>query len=89
MYLNKSHMITNPVPRGKGIIVVHVSKSECTFTCLVQNRKKKQKKKKKKKTANLHIITKTRLYNSDPHEPHFYIVKLGFTGVYIIFLISS
>ena len=32
-------------------------------------------------------ITKTRLYNSDPLEPHFYIVKLGFTGVYIIFLI--
>ena len=25
-------------------------------------------------------ITKTRLYNSDPLEPHFYIVKLGFTG---------
>ena len=23
-----------------------------------------------------------------PLEPHFYIVKLGFTGVYIIFLIS-
>ena len=32
---------------------------------------------------------KTRLYNSDPLEPHFYIVKLGFTGVYIIFLISA
>ena len=35
------------------------------------------------------VITKTRLYNSDPLEPHFYIVKLGFTGVYIIFLISA
>ena len=34
-------------------------------------------------------ITKTRLYNFDPLKPHFYIVKLGFTGVYIIFLISS
>ena len=34
-------------------------------------------------------ITKTRLYNIDPLEPHFYIVKLGFTGVYIIFLISA
>ena len=32
-------------------------------------------------------ITKTYLYNFDPHKPHFYIVKLGFTGVYIIFLI--
>ena len=31
-------------------------------------------------------ITKTCLYNFDPLKPHFYIVKLGFTGVYIIFL---
>ena len=36
-----------------------------------------------------HSITKTCLYNFDPLEPHFYIVKLGFTGVYIIFLISA
>ena len=28
-------------------------------------------------------ITKTFLYNFDPLKPHFYIVKLGFTGVYI------
>ena len=34
-------------------------------------------------------ITKTRLYNFDPLKPHFYMVKLGFTGVYIIFLISA
>ena len=34
-------------------------------------------------------ITKTRLYNIDPLKPHLYIVKLGFTGVYIIFLISA
>ena len=34
-------------------------------------------------------ITKTRLYNFDPLKPHFYIVKLGFTGVCIIFLISD
>ena len=33
-------------------------------------------------------ITKTCLYNSDSLKPHFYIVKLGFTGVNIIFLIS-
>ena len=25
----------------------------------------------------------------DPLKPHFYIVKLGFTGVFIIFLISA
>ena len=37
----------------------------------------------------LPVITKTYLYNSDPLKPHFYIVKLGFTGAYIIFLISS
>ena len=34
-------------------------------------------------------ITKTCLYNFDPLKPHFYIEKLGFTGVYIIFLISA
>ena len=34
-------------------------------------------------------ITKTYLYNFDPLKPHFYIVKLGFTGIYIIFLISA
>ena len=32
-------------------------------------------------------ITKTHLYNFDPIKPHVYIVKLGFNGVYIIFLI--
>ena len=32
------------------------------------------------------IITKICLYNFDPLKPHFYIVKLGFTGVYVIFL---
>ena len=34
-------------------------------------------------------ITKTCLYNVDPLKPHFYIVKLVFTGVYIIFHISA
>ena len=34
-------------------------------------------------------ITKTCLYNFDTIKPHFYIVKLGFTGVYIIFLIFA
>ena len=34
-------------------------------------------------------ITKTYLYNFDPLKPHFYLVKMGFTGVYIIFLISA
>ena len=30
-------------------------------------------------------IRKISLYNFDLLKPHFYIVKLGFTGVYIIF----
>ena len=34
-------------------------------------------------------ITKTCLYNFDPLKPHFYIVKLGFRGVYITLLISA
>ena len=34
----------------------------------------------------LTIIRQTCLYKFDPLKPHFYIVKLGFTGVYIIFL---
>ena len=47
------------------------------------------------KSVQLLCITKTNLYNFDPTppppplKPHFYIVKLGFTGVYIIFLISA
>ena len=36
---------------------------------------------------NTENITKICLYNFYPLEPHFYIVKLGLTGVYIIFLI--
>ena len=39
--------------------------------------------------ATLLNITKTCLYNTDPLKPHFYIVKLGFTGVYIISFISA
>ena len=50
---------------------------------LVCNRSKIEK----KNVAN--TITKTSLYNFDPLKPHFYIVKLGFTGVYIILLISA
>ena len=34
-------------------------------------------------------IPKTYLYNFDPLKPHFYTVKLVFTGVYIIFFISA
>ena len=34
-------------------------------------------------------ITKTCLYSFDPLKPHFYIMKLEFKGVYIIFFISA
>ena len=37
--------------------------------------------------TNQRHITKTCLYSFDPLKPHFCIVKLRFTGVYIIFLI--
>ena len=42
-------------------------------------------------TQYRNCITKTYLhvYNFGPLKPHFYIVKLRFTGVYIIFLISA
>ena len=39
--------------------------------------------------GNYQNITKTRLYSFDPFKPHFYTVKLGITGVYIIFLFSA
>ena len=35
------------------------------------------------------IITKTCLCEIGPLKPHFYVVKLGFTGIYIIFLIFA
>ena len=37
----------------------------------------------------LYYINKTYLYNFDPLKPYYYIVKLGFTEVDIIFLISA
>ena len=37
----------------------------------------------------LMFITKTYQYNFDPLKPHVFTVKLRFTGVYIIFLISA
>ena len=39
--------------------------------------------------TKLDYITKTCLYSFDPLKPHFYIVKPGFTGVYIISFISA
>ena len=42
----------------------------------------------KQRLASL-LITKTCLYTIDHLKPEFYIVKLGFTGVYIIVFISA
>ena len=39
--------------------------------------------------GSVKVASRKRLYNFDPLKSHFYIVKLGFTGVYIIFLISA
>ena len=41
------------------------------------------------KEYTLKDITKIYLYDFDSLKPHFYIPKLRFTGVYIIFLISA
>ena len=38
------------------------------------------------KSRRLHCIRKTCPSNVYPLEPHFYIVKLGFAGVYLFFL---
>ena len=54
-----------------------------------KKKKKKQTKKKKKKKKKKKNITKTCIYNFNPLKPHLYIEKLGFTGVYIIFLIFA
>ena len=50
---------------------------------------KNDKKQAQQGLLSLINITKTCLYNFDPLKPHFYIVKLGFTGVYIILLVSA
>ena len=48
------------------------------------------KRKRKPTNPNKHkYMPRTYLYNFDPLKPHFYIVKLGLTGVYIIFLIAA
>ena len=60
--------------RARARARVRVCVCEIDFICII---------------ASVCTITKTYLYNFDPLKPHFYIVKLGFTGVYIIFLISA
>ena len=76
-----------------------VSVSQVVGFVLMRLSKKKKKKKKKKqqqkktvkdaKQSQLDSARTFSLYNCDPLKPHFCIVKLGFTGVYIIFLIFA
>ena len=64
---------------------VHMEmKGKLSYSKIYLSRTTNNKKRRVKKHIN-----KTRLYNFDPLKPHFYIVKLGFTGVYIIFVISA
>ena len=42
-----------------------------------------------KDPLHLQMDSEDSVYNVDPLKPHFCIEKLGFTGVYIIFLISN
>ena len=64
------------------------------YKCCVPSKKKRRRKRKEKKnkervwgqTIYLYTIKKTYLYNFDPLKPHFYIEKLGFTGIDIIFV---
>ena len=64
-----------PLLRNCEVQLCHGWQSWCRFVFKIQS-------------ETLHI-TETRLYNFDPLKTHCYIVKLGFTGVYIIFLISA
>ena len=75
MCLKKLDVVTNSVdPDEMPHSVVSDLGLQCLFTPVFPN------------TSGEHI-TKTCLYNFDLLKPHFCIVKLGFTGVYIIFLI--
>ena len=60
------------------------------FIILCDSLLRRNEKMKKKNTLISDAgITKTYLCNFDSLKPHFYIAKLGFTGIYIIFLISA
>ena len=73
--------------------VIHTTKqpiqAQTDLVHLNQNLSYMAKDNKSLKLNEYDFIMKTCLYNVDPRKPHFYMVKLGFTGVYIIFLISA
>ena len=37
------------------------------------------------RTSTYQILSRKHIYITDPLKPHFYVAKLGFRGVYIIF----
>ena len=75
------------LPYLVNIAVKH--KNRWNLNNIQQSSTRYAKRKTRARMQYAHHITKTCLYNFDPLKPHFYIVKLGFTGVYIIFLISA
>ena len=79
-----SHEMSNPA-----FFYFLFQKKKKDFFFFFQKREKEKNKTKQKNNNKKQLITKTCLYSFDPLKPHFYIVKLGFTGVYIIFLISA
>ena len=81
-YLNGSLVFVNAhssvyMPIDWYVVTLFLSPVECDFLGL------------NKAPYNMvfRVITKTYLYIFDPLKPHFYIVKLGFTGIYIIFFL--
>ena len=74
--------VTKVVPLVKKKVIYHMYHAPINLTIVIL---------KLKQTISLpfDVITKTCLINFDPHKPHFNIVKLGFIGLYSIFLISA
>ena len=100
--LYNSNFILTATSLGTNPVVV--ARVHCTIISLVENKINLQGRNVRKctfehvRSAKIQIslricaewsITKTRIYNFDPLKPHFYVVKLGFTRVYIIFLIFA
>ena len=89
VYLNRSVFV-------KGVFILsakHHSKTHVIINTVMKQSKGRSGdlKPEHKKTTNRTTmgpttIMKTCLYTVDPLKPHFYIVKLGFAGAYIIFL---
>ena len=73
------------LPRHQNKAILGTNKDNTVATCETTDALRELQ----KSRIEMAYITKACLYNFDPLKPHLYIVKLGFTGVYIIFLISA